>query len=225
MSRLSVFDLIGPVMIGPSSSHTAGAVRLGNLARAIFSQEVMHCESYLHGSFAETYKGHGTHLALAAGLMGWLPDDARIKESLSIAESSGRLFSFHPCDLGDDYHPNTVKMVMVGSDDQTMTVVGSSTGGGVIAVSEIDGFSVQISGTSYALMVVHLDRPGVVARVTRTLADDENNISFMTVARTDKGSNALMVIETDQPVSDRAMLEMRALLHVKAVSAIQPIGG
>ncbi len=225
MSSLSVFDLIGPVMIGPSSSHTAGAVRLGGLARAIFARDIVGCQFYLHGSFAETYKGHGTHLALSAGLMGWLPDDDRIRDSLAIADGAGLAFSFHPTDLGDDYHPNTVKMVIQGDGDHRMTVVGSSLGGGLVAVSEINDFSVQISGTSHALLVVHLDRPGVVARVTRALADDDTNISYMTVSRSDRGSNALMVIETDQPVSARAMMEMRSLLNVRSVSAIEPIGG
>ncbi len=225
MATFSVFDLIGPVMIGPSSSHTAGAVRLGGLARAIFAADVVRCQCYLHGSFAETYKGHGTHLALAAGLMGWLPDDERIRDSLTIAEQAGLEFTFHPCDLGEEQHPNTVKLMMQGDGGQSMTVMGSSLGGGLVMVNEVNGFPVQISGSSHATLVVHLDRPGVVARVTRALADDDNNISHMTVSRTDRGSDALMVIETDQPVSARAMVEMRSLLNVKTVSAIQPIGG
>lgn len=143
---MSILDIIGPVMIGPSSSHTAGAVRLGLLAASILGAKPVKAEIYLHGSFAETYKGHGTDMALLAGLMGWLPDDERIPQADSYAEKNGLEYSYHKIDLGNKAHPNTVLFKLTAENGARCDIVGSSVGGGQVQVTEIDGFPVELTG-------------------------------------------------------------------------------
>ena len=142
---MSIFDIIGPVMIGPSSSHTAGAVRLGLLAASILGAKPVKAEIYLHGSFAETAKGHGTDMALLAGLMGWLPDDERIPEASRYAQESGLAYSYDKIDLGNMAHPNTVFFKLTGANGARCDIVGSSIGGGQVKVTEIDGFPVELT--------------------------------------------------------------------------------
>ena len=167
---MNIFDIIGPVMIGPSSSHTAGACRLGLLARGILGQRPAKAEIILHGSFAHTYKGHGTDRALIAGLMGWQPDDARIPDALRIAAEEGMDFSFTPGDLGSMAHPNSVLFRLTDEKGNTCEVVGASIGGGQIMVTNVDGFPVELTGVLPALFVPHRDEPGVIALVSTILA-------------------------------------------------------
>jgi L-serine dehydratase len=197
----SVFDIIGPVMIGPSSSHTAGAVRLGQLARAVFGAQPRRARVLLHGSFASTGKGHGTGLALIAGLLGLGPADGRIPEAVALAESAGLSVTFESADLGE-VHPNTAQFELADAD-RHMELRGSSLGGGDVLVTDIDGFEVAISGELPVLVVEHRDRPGEIAAVTTLLADSGVNIASMQVSREQRGARALMLIETDAEIPDR----------------------
>jgi L-serine dehydratase len=209
-------------MIGPSSSHTAGACRLGELARAIFAETPMHARILLHGSFASTGPGHGTDLALVAGLLGMHPDDARLPRALDLAREAGLTVEFDEVDLGDA-HPNTAQFEMTGPDGRTMTVRGSSLGGGDVVVVQIDHFAVEITGDLPVLVVGHVDRPGEIAAVTSLLAEGDVNIASMQVSREQRGANALMLIETDAEI-DRVTAERIAkqpgVTSVRRVSAV-----
>jgi L-serine dehydratase len=191
----SIFDIVGPIMIGPSSSHTAGAVRLGRLARAVFGGRPERAIITLHGSFASTGSGHGTDLALVAGLLGFCPDDERISRSPEIAKAEGLEISFRTADLGE-VHPNTAEFELL-SPENRMVVRGSSLGGGDVEVTDIDGFEVSITGELPVLVVEHQDRPGEIAAVSGALAQSGINIAAMSVSREKRGARALMLIETD----------------------------
>ena len=154
---MNLFDIVGPVMIGPSSSHTAGACRLGLLAAGILGGCPKKADLLLHGSFARTYKGHGTDRALLAGLMGWQPDDERLPRALELAKEAGLCYSFTPGDLGSMAHPNSVLFRLTGTDGNTCEVVGASVGGGQIVVTRVDGFPVELTGVLPALFVPHRD--------------------------------------------------------------------
>jgi L-serine dehydratase len=209
-------------MIGPSSSHTAGACRLGELARAIFAETPTHARILLHGSFASTGPGHGTDLALVAGLLGMHPDDARLPQALELAAESGLTVEFAEADLGDA-HPNTAQFELTGADGHTMCVRGSSLGGGDVVVNQIDHFVVEITGDLPVLVVGHVDRPGEIAAVTSLLAEGHVNIASMQVSREQRGANALMLIETDAEI-DRVTAERIAkqpgVTSVRRVSAV-----
>lgn len=218
----SVFDIVGPVMIGPSSSHTAGAVRLGALARAVFGGQPVRARIVLHGSFASTGKGHGTDLALVAGLLGYAPDDARIPDAFAHAATAGLEFEFAEQDLGE-VHPNTAVFELVAGDGRTMTIRGSSLGGGDVVVSEIDGFEVEANGELPMLVVEHQDQPGQIAAVSGILAEGDVNIAEMRVSREHRGARALMLIETDAEVDDATADRIGALpgiLSVRRVPAV-----
>jgi L-serine dehydratase len=209
-------------MIGPSSSHTAGACRLGELARAIFAETPTHARILLHGSFASTGPGHGTDLALVAGLLGMHPDDARLPNALELAREAGLTVEFAEADFGDA-HPNTAQFEMVSADGRTMCVRGSSLGGGDVVVNQIDHFAVEITGDLPVLVVGHVDRPGEIAAVTSLLAESHVNIASMQVSREQRGANALMLIETDAEVdrvtADRIAMQT-GVTSVRRVSAV-----
>jgi len=204
LKDFSLFDIIGPSMIGPSSSHTAGATKLGKVAYRIASKEIKSVEFFLHGSFAKTYKGHGTDKALLGGILGFNPDDERIKYSFSLAKEKGIEYSFIESDLGEA-HPNTVKIVVTKPNDEKVEILGSSIGGGNIVVSQINGLSLEFTGAYTTLIVSHRDKPGVVAKVTAILAEYSINIAFMRVYRYGRGENAFMVIETDDSIDKSIM--------------------
>lgn len=219
---LSVFDVIGPVMIGPSSSHTAGAVRLGRLARAVFGDRPARACVTLHGSFATTGHGHGTDLALVAGLLGHAPDDERIRTSLAEAVAEGMDVEFSVEDLGG-VHPNTARIVMTAPDGRSALVQGSSVGGADVLLTRIDEFDVAITGDLPALVVEHTDQPGVVAAVTAVLAEHRVNIASMEVSRERRGARALMVIETDQPVGPAVVEAVRSAAGVTQVRTVPAV--
>ena len=212
----SVFDIVGPVMIGPSSSHTAGAVRLGELARAVFGGQPVSATIRLHGSFASTGRGHGTDLALVAGLLGMAPDDARIPSALTIAAEEGLHVHFVTADLGE-VHPNTAEFDLTSAAGDRMCVRGSSLGGGDVVISAIDGFEVEANGELPLLIVDHTDRPGEIAAVTGILADGGVNIAEMRVSRERRGARALMLIETDLEVDDFTAARIGELAGVSGV--------
>lgn len=220
---MNIFDIVGPVMIGPSSSHTAGACRLGLLAAGILGQRPEKAEIVLHGSFARTYKGHGTDRALIAGLMGWQPDDARIPDALQLAAAAGMEFSFTPGDLGSSAHPNTVLFRLTGADGNTCEIVGASVGGGQIMVTGVDGFPVELTGVLPVLFVPHRDEPGVIALVSTILAQKRINIASMRVFREGKGETATMVIECDQAVPPAVVRHLEQLGPVKLVRFVDKV--
>lgn len=220
---MDLMDVIGPVMIGPSSSHTAGAVRLGLLAASILGEKPVRAEIELHGSFAQTYRGHGTDLALLAGLMGWLPDDARIPQAKSLAEKNGLAYSFDKVNLGELAHPNTVRFRLVGAGGASCQVTGSSIGGGQVSVTEIDDFPVELNGRLPGVLVLHRDQCGVIALVSGELAEAGINIAGMRVFRTDKGGLAIMIIECDQQVALETLEKITNLMAVESVRFINNV--
>lgn len=218
----SLFDIIGPVMIGPSSSHTAGAARLGGLARAILGSTPVHARITLHGSFATTGRGHGTDLALVAGLLGCAPDDPRIRDAYALADEHGMRVEIGEGDLGE-VHPNTARLELTDADGTAMLVQGSSIGGGDVTVTLVNDFPVEITGELPVLLVVHHDQPGVVAAVTARLAGELINIAGMQVSRERRGALALMLIATDEPVAETtidAVSAIEGVTHVRQVPAV-----
>ncbi|MHB8927625.1 MAG: L-serine ammonia-lyase, iron-sulfur-dependent subunit beta [Bacillota bacterium] len=218
-----VFDIIGPVMTGPSSSHTAGAVRLGLAGRAIIGGTPARARLGLHGSFAQTYRGHGTDLALVAGLLGMKPDDERIPSALRLAAEEGLAVTFELVDLGADVHPNTARVVLAAKDGRETTVTGSSVGGGRIVITRINQFVVDFSGEYHAVILSYIDRPGVVAAASSLLAADRVNIAAMRVSREARHSRALMIIELDQPVTAEAMALIAGIPGVDTALSVPPI--
>ena len=196
---LDIFDILGPVMVGPSSSHTAGAVRIGNMARALLGSQPVKADIALHGSFAETGQGHGTDKALVAGLLGMRPDNLDIPRSFEIAAEQGLEFHIHPVQLRDA-HPNTAVLQVEDANGKKMTVQGVSIGGGRIRVDKINGVDVNFTGAYNTLVVRHQDVAGELSRITNELAVGGVNIANMSLCRSRRGGAVLMVIETDQRV-------------------------
>lgn len=208
--EFSVFDIIGPKMIGPSSSHTAGAARLGKVARRISGGDVAKVTFVLYGSFAKTYRGHGTDRALLAGIMGMEPNDPNLSKSLELAKASGLDYVFEVSDA-DPPHPNTVKMLIESSNGKKTEVTGCSIGGGNIRVIQINGLSVEFTGEYPTLVIRHIDRPGVIAEVTSLMVQSDINIAFMRVFRQSKGSDAFMIIETDNTIPKKVISQLKSL--------------
>ncbi|MDD4080982.1 MAG: L-serine ammonia-lyase, iron-sulfur-dependent subunit beta [Eubacteriales bacterium] len=219
MPYRSVFEIIGPVMIGPSSSHTAGAVRLGQLARGIFGEEPGEITVRFYGSFAQTYRGHATDVAVVAGLLNFQTDDARIPDSLEHARERGISVSLIP-EADPPQHPNTLAMELANGAN-TLRVTGVSLGGGAVRLTELEGFPLNLTGENPAILILHLDTPGVVAAVTARLAQNEINISHMGLSRRGRGKVALMVIETDQAVPKEVAAELMGARHVIRVALLQ----
>jgi L-serine dehydratase len=215
----SLFDIVGPIMVGPSSSHTAGAARLGALARAVTGGTPEHVLITLHGSFATTGLGHGTDRALVAGLLGMKPDDERLPDALTLAQTAGMHVEFTEADLGE-VHPNTARFDIVDADGRPFVIQGSSIGGGTVVVTLVDDFPVEVTGELPVLVVIHHDQPGVVAAVTARLAAEVINIASMQVARERRGARALMLIETDDVVADEVRASIAALEGVSEVRMI-----
>lgn len=222
MRQRSLFDIVGPVMIGPSSSHTAGAARLGALARAVVGETPRSAHITLHGSFATTGRGHGTDRALVAGLLGYAPDDERLPEALIIARDQGIAITFAEEDLGE-VHPNTARIDMTDANGREFVVQGSSLGGGDVLVTLINDFPVEVTGELPVLVVVHQDQPGVVAAVTARLAADVINIASMQVAREKRGARALMLIETDEPLPEEIAMSIAAISGVTEVRSVPAV--
>jgi L-serine dehydratase len=218
MKYRTVFDIIGPVMIGPSSSHTAGAARIGRAARTIFGRKPSRAEITLYGSFAKTYRGHGTDVALAGGLLDFDTFDKRMVHALQIAEQEGITIRFHESDEITD-HPNTAR-IRLEDEAGSLEIVGVSIGGGKMEIVELNGFELRLSGNGPVLFVLHQDKYGAVARVAGVLAEHQINIAFMQVSRKEKGLQALMSIETDQPVDEKVQAEIRDLEDIHAVTVL-----
>lgn len=196
---MSIFDIIGPVMVGPSSSHTAGAVRIGYIARLLMNEPIKKAEIKLHGSFRATGHGHGTDKALVAGLLGMNPDDERIPDSFNVAEQEKMEFSFEGVDLREA-HPNSVLMELTGVNGRTLQIIAASVGGGRIRIEQIDGLNANFCGDYPTLIVHNVDQPGHVTEVTSMLAHKSINIATMQLFRDKRGGNAVMVIECDTEI-------------------------
>lgn len=219
---MNVFDIIGPVMIGPSSSHTAGAARLGRIARALLGQRPMRADILLHGSFAKTYRGHGTDKAIVAGVLGMAPDDARIRESLALAQMTGLAVSIAPGEI-DGAHPNTARIALWGEEGGRICMQGASVGGGNILVTQVNGLPVELDGAHAALVVVHLDAPGTIAAVTEEMSRAGANICNFRLARAAKGGTAVMTIEVDGALEAAVAERVQALANVQAVTLLAPV--
>ena len=198
---MRLFDVLGPVMIGPSSSHTAGAVRIGRTAGRLLGDKPAEAKIGLHGSFALTGKGHGTDRALIAGILGMKPDDERIPNSFSIAENENLKFEFSTIYLRNA-HPNTVQLKLVGVHGRTLDVVAESIGGGRIMIRSIDGITANFSGEYNTLIVHNMDTPGHVAAVSSALMQRHVNIANMQLYRSAEGKYAVMILECDQRIPD-----------------------
>lgn len=217
---MSLLDMIGPVMIGPSSSHTAGACRIGLAARQLLGHNPEKARIGLYASFAKTGKGHGTHLALIAGILGFEPHDPRLPQAFQEAEKAGLDFEFHDADLGN-VHPNTALIHLQGGQ-ASVEVTASSTGGGIIEVIEVDGFKVAFDGFSPTLLLKYQDAYGMISRVTGLIAIDEVNIASLTCTREKRGGTAMMCIVLDSGLSDYAI---RKIAHIPEISWIRMLPG
>lgn len=224
MANIGIFDVLGPIMIGPSSSHTAGAARLGKIARTIVNKPIKDVTFLLHGSFKETYKGHGTDRALVAGILGMMPDDERLRDALLIAEKEGLEVHFLPADLRQ-VHPNTVKILMTDCDDINWEVLGSSIGGRLVEIYEINGNKVKITGEYPTIITCHDDIPGTVSTVSTLFYDNDINIAHMTLVRSQKGKDATMTFEVDNNVSEELIAAIKAVEGVNRVILINSLGG
>ncbi|WP_459840255.1 L-serine ammonia-lyase, iron-sulfur-dependent subunit beta [Halanaerocella petrolearia] len=222
MSNLSTFDILGPTMVGPSSSHTAGAVRIGNLAREIVGVDFNQVKIYLHGSFKETYQGHGTDKALVGGLLGLTTDNVAIKESFQLAEEKELKFEFIPIDL-DDVHPNTIKLEIKDANGEITIIVASSVGGGSVVIKQIDDIKVDITGEYYTVITTHQDQPGIVAKVTKALEDSNLNIAFMKVLREYKGALATAVIELDEEIDQSTINAINNISEINDLKVVGPV--
>lgn len=219
MSNISFTEVLGPIMIGPSSSHTAGAAKLGFIASKINNNDFTKVDIILHGSFAKTYKGHGTDKAIIGGLLGMLPDDMNIKHSISISDEKGLNICITEDDLGY-YHPNTVKFIFYNTDGSTHTIIGSSIGGGSIEIVEIDSFKISFTGEYPTLIINHLDRKGIISEITTILANNNINVATMSVSRLQKNKEASIIIESDSNITNDVKKQLKIINDIHSVKVI-----
>ena len=214
--KMNLYDIIGPVMVGPSSSHTAGAVKIGYVSRKLMAQPIVKAQILLYGSFLATGKGHGTQIAIVAGLLGMKTDDCRIPESFRLAGEAGMEISFGEAEL-KDAHPNSAQLILTGADGRQLEIVGESIGGSRINIASIDGLSANFSGDYPTLIVHNLDQPGHVAEVTSMLSHKSVNIATMQLYRAGRGGHAVMVIECDQEVPKESI---QWLAHLEGIEKV-----
>ena len=222
MKNYSVFDILGPIMVGPSSSHTAGAARLAKIASIIAGKNIESVQFVLHGSFAKTYKGHGSDRALVAGILGMDPWDDRLKDSIGIAKERGLQIEFILGDLGD-VHPNTVKFIITKKNGKIVEIVGSSVGGGNISIFEVDGQPVEFTGSYPTIIISHKDIPGMISKVSTLLYEENVNIASMKVYRNSKGLKAAMVFETDTSVAEDVLDRIKSMENIYSIREISPV--
>ncbi|WMM25933.1 L-serine ammonia-lyase, iron-sulfur-dependent subunit beta [Tissierella sp. MB52-C2] len=220
MKDYGVFDILGPIMIGPSSSHTAGAARLAKVAKDVVDEEFHKVIFYLHGSFGKTFEGHGTDKALVAGILGMEPSDENLRNSFEIAKSKNIDFEFIEADLGYQ-HPNTVKIVFKFEDKEDIYIMGSSIGGGNILITDINGNKVEFSGDYPTMLIKYIDQKGVISRISSILSTNEINIATMKVTR--ENDIATMVVETDSEINKGIVGEIDKLEEVIYIKGINPI--
>ena len=219
---MDVFDIIGPIMVGPSSSHTAGACRIGKYARGILSEEPMNATIKLSGSFKKTYKGHGTDKAIIAGLLGFNEDDERIRDSIEIAKKEGRNFTIVEEDI-ENAHANTAEITMIKENGEKVVIEGASIGGGNILITKINVAKVNINGLFDVIVVGHVDIPGMVYKITKVLYEWKININGLSLHREEKSGNAVVIFEVDDKISDKMCDEMRAIENVQYVTLLRSL--
>lgn len=207
-------------MVGPSSSHTAGAARIGLTARMLLGEAVVLADIHFHGSFAKTWRGHGTDRALIGGLMGMQVDDLRIRDSLHLAQEAGMTFTFSPIKLRDA-HPNTVRLHLIGVSGRVLDMDAASVGGGLIKITRLDGMNVDFSGKENTLIIHHRDTPGVIAAVTTCLAENHVNIGTMQVYRHQVGADAMMVIELDSILDEGTLDSIHSLTDIQTAEFLK----
>lgn len=222
MKYRSVFDIIGPIMVGPSSSHTAGAVRIGLIAHSLFETQPTDIQIYLYGSFKDTYRGHGTDVALVAGILGFDTNDTRIPDSLVIAKDLGIHITFKEMQETRE-HPNTAGIFLKDNIGNTLEVEGISIGGGKIEITKLNGFEINMSGSSPALLVFHNDKFGAISHVTKVLSDYQLNIGAMQMSRHEKGKIALMTIELDEEIPASAIEKINQLDGILKVTTMKDV--
>ena len=225
MSFISVFDVLGPNMIGPSSSHTAGACAIAHLAQKMKSGTLKQAEFTLYGSFAKTYRGHGTDRALLGGIMGFAPDDVRIRDSFEIAKERGIAYRFLLDEKENDIHPNTVDIRMVNDSGTQMTVRGESLGGGKVRIVQINRVQVDFTGEYNAVIIIQKDRPGVAAHITKALSDRGINIAFMRLFRESKGETAYTIVESDSRLCEDIRETLLENENIQDVMLVQEENG
>lgn len=221
MKEISVFDIIGPNMIGPSSSHTAGALRIAKLARHMVKESINKVTFILYGSFARTYQGHGTDRALVAGILGFDTEDHRIKDSFAIAKEEGLDFEFNINEKRQVDHPNTVDIIMEEDKGEVIQLTGVSIGGGRAVIKNINGVEVDLTGEYHTLVIRHKDLPGVVAKVTKILSTFDINIAFMKLYRENKGTTAYSIIEADEPMNEEVIQQIEEFYNVSKAILIE----
>ncbi len=217
----SIFDILGPVMIGPSSSHTAGAAKLGYIARQLLGTEPVRAEITLYNSFARTYKGHGTDRAIVGGILGLRPDDEMLRNSLEIAKERGLKYEFRLIMKAPKLHPNSARIKLFDSNGNKIEMVGSSLGGGRIEIVEIEGFKVSFSVMTHTIVIIADDIPGSIAHISGAIAEKNINIANMFVSREEKLAN--MIIEVDQDVPEDVLNKIRSFSWVHYVRLVEPI--
>ncbi|MDR2184172.1 MAG: L-serine ammonia-lyase, iron-sulfur-dependent subunit beta [Treponema sp.] len=213
---VNVFDIIGPVMIGPSSSHTAGALRIGRVSWKILGEDVLKADIGLAGSFAQTYRGHGTDRAIIAGLLGMLPDDERIRDSFSAARDRGLVFSITEIKI-PKAHPNTARLHLAGANGKECLVQGASVGGGNILITCVNEMETSFTGNSDTLIIAHQDMPGMIAQVTSRMAEMGINIGNFKLNRPHRGFEAVMTLEIDGTMEREMVNKLRGLPHINSV--------
>lgn len=220
MTGISLFEVIGPNMVGPSSSHTAGAVSMALLAQKMFQGAIEKVDFTLYGSFAKTYKGHGTDRALLGGIMGYETDDLRIRDSFALAKRTGLKYSFSVSEE-NDVHPNTADIHITGTDGKRLFVRGVSLGGGKVKIVRLNKIEVEFTGEYSTLIVSQTDRQGVAAHITKSLSDHNVNIAFMRLFREEKGADAYTVVESDEKIREEALECIKANPYVSDVMLVQ----
>lgn len=221
MAFISLFEVIGPNMVGPSSSHTAGAASMALLARKLFPGEIRKVRFTLYGSFAKTYRGHGTDRALLGGIMGFETDDLRIRDSLEIAKEKGVEYEFCINDKNGDEHPNTADMELEGTEGEKLFVRGVSIGGGKVKIVRLNQIDVDFTGEYSTLIISQTDKPGVVAHITKVLSERNVNIAFMRLFREEKGAKAFTVVESDEKIPEDIVGKIKENKFVSDVMLIQ----
>lgn len=214
---MNIFEILGPVMVGPSSSHTAGAVRIGYVCRKLMGEKIVTADIELYGSFLLTGKGHGTPQAIVAGLLGMTPDDARIPDSFEIAKAQGLKFTIGEAKL-KEAHPNSVLLKLTGESGKELEVIGESLGGSIINIAQIDGLPANISGDYPTLIASNMDVPGMVAKVSKVLFEAKINIAQMHLYRASRGKNSVLIAECDQEIEDKTLNDIKDLDGIMKVS-------
>lgn len=214
---MNIFEILGPVMVGPSSSHTAGAVRIGYVCRKLMGEKIVTADIGLYGSFLLTGKGHGTPQAIVAGLLGMTPDDAKIPNSFEIAKAQGLKFTIGEAKL-KEAHPNSVLLKLTGESGKELEVVGESLGGSIINIAQIDGLPANISGDYPTLIASNMDVPGMVAKVSKVLFEAKINIAQMHLYRASRGKNSVLIAECDQEIENKTLNDIRDLDGIMKVS-------